>query len=78
MMITMHATNSLQRFLFAHAAIRGDVIHLDSVYQTIIEQRAYPPKVKQLLGEALMACVLLVGGIKFEGEVSLQFQGDPR
>ncbi|MCX7089963.1 MAG: Hsp33 family molecular chaperone HslO [Legionellales bacterium] len=74
----MPATNSLQRFLFAHAAIRGDVIHLDSVYQTIIQQRPYPPKVKQLLGEALMACVLLVGGIKFEGEVSLQFQGDQR
>ena len=74
----MHSTNSLQRFLFEHAAIRGDIVHLDSVYQTIIQQRAYPPKVKQLLGEALMACVLLVGGIKFEGEVSIQFQGDER
>ncbi len=74
----MHATNSLQRFLFAHEAIRGEVIHLDTVYQTIIQQRAYPPKVRQLLGEALMACVLLVSGIKFEGEVSLQFQGDHR
>lgn len=74
----MHATNSLQRFLFEHEAIRGDLIHLDSVYQAITQQRAYPPKVKLLLGEALMACVLLVGGIKFEGEISLQFQGDHR
>lgn len=74
----MHAINSLQRFLFEHAAIRGELIHLDSVYQTIINQRPYPPKVKQLLGEAMMSCALLVGGIKFEGEVSLQFQGDER
>ncbi len=74
----MHAMNSLQRFLFEHAAIRGELIHLDSVYQIIGQQRHYPPKVKQLLGEALMACVLLVGSIKFEGEMSLQFQGDER
>ena len=70
--------NSLQRFLFEHAAIRGEMIHLDSVYQTITQQRAYPPKIKQLLGEAMMSCALLVGGIKFEGEVSVQFEGDKR
>ncbi len=70
--------NSLQRFLFEHAAIRGEMIHLDSVYQTITQQRAYPPRIKQLLGEAMMSCALLVGGIKFEGEVSVQFQGDKR
>ncbi len=70
--------NSLQRFLFEHAAIRGELVHLDSVYQTITQQRAYPLKIKQLLGEAMMSCALLVGGIKFEGEVSVQFQGDKR
>ncbi|MCX7119286.1 MAG: Hsp33 family molecular chaperone HslO [Legionellales bacterium] len=42
------------------------------------QQRAYPLKIKQLLGEAMMSCALLVGGIKFEGEVSVQFQGDKR
>ena len=72
------AMSSLQRFLFEHEAIRGDIIHLETVYQTIAQQRAYPPKIKQLLGEAMMACALLVSGIKFEGEVSLQFQGDHR
>lgn len=74
----MHATNSLQKFLFEHASIRGDIIHLDSVYQTITQQRDYPPLIKQILGEALMSCALLVGGIKFEGEISVQFQGDER
>ena len=74
----MHATNSLQKFLFEHAAIRGEIIHLDSVYQTIIQQRTYPAFIQKILGEALMSCALLVSGIKFEGEVSLQFQGDER
>ncbi|MEI6095062.1 MAG: Hsp33 family molecular chaperone HslO [Gammaproteobacteria bacterium] len=74
----MHPMNSLQRFLFEHAAIRGEMVHLDSVYQTITQQRVYPLKIKQLLGEAMMSCALLVGGIKFEGEVSVQFQGDKR
>jgi len=70
--------NRLQRFLFEHAAIRGDLIHLDTVFQTITQQRAYPPRIKQLLGEAMITAALLVEGIKFEGEVSLQFQGDKR
>ena len=78
MVNSMQALNSLQRFLFEHAAIRGEVIHLDSVYQTITQQRVYPSTIKRLLGEAMMSCALLVGGIKFEGEVSVQFHGDHR
>jgi molecular chaperone Hsp33 len=34
--------------------------------------------VKRLLGEALVSCVLMTGSIKFEGELTLQFQGDKR
>lgn len=74
----MHTNDTLQRFLFEHAAIRGELIHLNQIYQTISQQRPYPPRVQKLLGEALMTCALLVGGIKFEGDISLQFQGDSR
>ena len=74
----MHSLDNIQRFLFEHAAIRGEIVHLDIVLQTILQQRDYPTRIKQLLSEALMACALLVSGIKFEGEVSLQFQGDKR
>ena len=71
-------TDTLQRFMFEHASIRGEIAHVGEVYKTIMEQRAYPPMVKRLLGEALVSCLLLAGSIKFEGEVSLQFQGDKR
>lgn len=74
----MKDTDTLQRFLFEHASIRGEMAHLDETYQTIIRQHPYPPVVKALLGEALLSCLLLAGSIKFEGEISLQFHGDNR
>ena len=75
----MNDTNdTLQRFMFEHANIRGEIAHLDETYKTILTQRPYPPMVKRLLGEALVSCLLLAGSIKFEGEISLQFQGDSR
>lgn len=74
----MKETDSLQRFLFEKASIRGEIAHLKETYQTIMNQRPYPSMVRNLLGEALISCLLLAGSIKFEGELSLQFQGDKR
>lgn len=71
-----YESNSLQSFIFEKASIRGEIAHLNSSFETIINQRAYPPFIKQLLGEALLSCLLLSGTIKFEGELSLQFQSD--
>ena len=74
----MKETDTLQRFMFEHVSIRGEIAHLDETYKTIMHQRPYPPVVKRLLGEALISCLMLAGSIKFEGEVSLQFHGDKR
>jgi molecular chaperone Hsp33 len=41
-------------------------------------QRPYPPMVKNMLGEALVSCLLLASSVKFQGSLSLQFQGDKR
>ncbi len=68
----------LQRFIFENAPIRGELIHLEDCYRTIINQRPYPPMVKQLLGEALITCLLVASSIKFKGRLTLQFQGDDR
>lgn len=70
--------DSLQRFMFEHAPIRGEIAHIHSSYQTILKQHPYPPMVKHLLGEALVSSLLLSASVKFEGEISLQFQGDER
>lgn len=74
----MNSKDTLTRFLFKEASIRGEVAHLDETFTTIIYQRPYPTKLKTLLGEALISCLLLVGSIKFDGDITLQFQGDSR
>ncbi len=74
----MSEADALQRFIFEHANIRGEIVHLQQTFDTIIHQHPYPDAVKTLLGEAILSCVLLTGSLKFEGEVSLQFQGDSR
>lgn len=55
----MNGPDSLQRFIFEHASIRGEIAHLKDSYQTIMKQREYPPFIKYLLGEALVSCLLL-------------------
>jgi len=74
----MNQADTIQRFIFEHANIRGEIVHLEQTYQSIINQRAYPPMVKNLLGEAIISCLLLASSIKFEGSLNLQFQGDAR
>ncbi|USQ13539.1 Hsp33 family molecular chaperone HslO [Legionella lytica] len=74
----MKESDTLQRFIFEHANIRGEIVHIEKTYQTIMAQRNYPPMVKNLLGEAIVSCLLLASSIKFEGSLSLQFQGDKR
>jgi molecular chaperone Hsp33 len=74
----MQEADTLQRFIFEHAHIRGEIVHIDKTFQDIMQQRNYPPMVKNLLGEALVSCLLLASSIKFEGRLNLQFQGDAR
>jgi len=74
----MKEADTLQRFIFEDANIRGEIVHIEQTYQTIMSQRDYPPMVKNLLGEAIVSCLLLASSIKFEGRLNLQFQGDER
>ncbi|KTD69669.1 MULTISPECIES: Hsp33 family molecular chaperone HslO [Legionella] len=74
----MKESDTLQRFIFEHANIRGEIVHIENTYQTIMSQRNYPPMVKNLLGEAIVSCLLLASSIKFQGSLNLQFQGDKR
>lgn len=74
----MNESDTLQGFIFEHAPIRGEIVHIDKTFQTIMNQHPYPAMVKNLLGEALVSCLLLTSSIKFEGSLNLQFQGDKR
>ncbi|MCH8503414.1 MAG: Hsp33 family molecular chaperone HslO [Ectothiorhodospiraceae bacterium] len=64
-----------QRFLFEHANVRGELIHLDNSYQEVLRRREYPDTVARLLGAAMAAAGLLSSTLKFKGSLILQMQG---
>lgn len=65
-----------QRFLFEHLPVRGELVHLDQTWQTLLDRRNYPPPLRQLLGEALAATALLAAVLKAGGLLTLQIQGN--
>lgn len=63
-----------QRFYIEDCPIRGEVVHLEKVLQTILAQRDYPQAIEVLLGEMLSATALLATTLKIKGRISLQIQ----
>ncbi len=72
----MHDRDRLHRFVFEGLPIRGHLVHLDASWHALKEHRLYPPPIRDMLGEAVAASLLLSATIKFEGVLSLQLQGD--
>lgn len=67
--------DSLHRFLFDEMPVRGEIAHLDASWRAALEQVDYPEVIRDLLGEAMAAAVLLASSLKFEGGLTLQLQG---
>ena len=65
----------LHRFLFERLPVRGHLVRLDASWRAAIEHQSYPDAVTAALGEAMAASVLMAGALKFEGRLSLQFEG---
>ncbi len=72
----MHDRDCLHRFMFEQFPIRGHLVHLDAAWRALIEHREYPAAIRDTLGEAVAASLLLTATVKFEGVLSLQLQGD--
>jgi molecular chaperone Hsp33 len=72
----MHDRDCLHRFMFERYPIRGHLVHLDAAWRALIEHRDYPGSIREALGEAVAASLLLAATIKFEGVLSLQMRGD--
>jgi molecular chaperone Hsp33 len=72
----MHDRDCMHRFVFEHYPIRGHLVHLDAAWRALIEHREYPESIRDLLGEAVAASLLLAATIKFDGVLSLQLRGD--
>ncbi|HEX2493788.1 MAG TPA: Hsp33 family molecular chaperone HslO, partial [Steroidobacter sp.] len=72
----MHDRDCLHRFLFEHYPIRGHIVHLDASWRALLQHRDYPPAIRDTLGEAVAASVLLAATMKFDGTLSLQIKGE--
>ena len=68
--------DQLLRFNFQHLDIRGELVYLNSSWQQMLARYDYPANVRQQLGSAMAAVVLLSATIKFEGNMIMQVQGN--
>ena len=70
------APDLLHRFLFETTNVRGELVHLDDTWQTLLANDDYPDNVQMVLGQAVSAVMLLAATIKFDGSLSLQITGN--
>lgn len=68
-------SDTLQRFIFEHAPIRGELVQLAATWQAVTERHTYPAPLRKLLGELMAAGALLAATLKFEGTLILQLHG---
>lgn len=68
--------DSVRRFVLQGGAVRGQWVRLAAVWEALREHASYPDPVRDLLGEAAAAAVLLASTLKFDGTLTLQLQGN--
>src|SRR5512147_919625 len=72
----LDGADTLQRFVFERARVRGELVRLDETWREVRRRRDYPEPVRNALGELTAASVLLAATLKFEGgALVLQIQG---
>jgi molecular chaperone Hsp33 len=73
-------TSELHKFLFEGLPVRGMLVRLTDAWREILARRepagAFPPPVRELLGQMAAAGVLMRANIKFNGALVLQISGD--
>jgi molecular chaperone Hsp33 len=68
--------DTLQKFIFDNAAVRGELVEISNAWREIQSRRAYPQPVRALLGEMTAAAALLSANLKFNGSIVMQIYGD--
>ena len=66
----------LHRYIFDKHHVRGELVQVHEAFDAMLANHNYPPVVKKILGELLAATSLLTATLKFEGDISVQLQGD--
>ncbi len=72
----MTQQDQMHRYLFENHAVRGELVTVSQTWQEMINGHDYPQPVQQVLGELLVATSLLTATLKFDGDITVQLQGD--
>ncbi|WKX26632.1 Hsp33 family molecular chaperone HslO [Tatumella ptyseos] len=72
----MSVQDQLHRYLFADAAVRGELVNVSHTLHAILEGHDYPAAVKKLMAEMLVTTSLMTATLKFEGDITVQLQGE--
>ncbi|MGE6981990.1 Hsp33 family molecular chaperone HslO [Kluyvera intermedia] len=72
--MTQH--DQLHRYLFENHAVRGELVTVSVTLEQILDGHSYPQPVKNVLSELLVATSLLTATLKFDGDITVQLQGD--
>jgi molecular chaperone Hsp33 len=65
----------VRRFIVENRPVRGHWVRLEGAWREVRAHRQYPERVRDLLGQAVAASVLLAAALKFRGTLTLQLQG---
>ena len=68
--------DEVRRFIVENRPVRGHWVRLESAWQELRAHKEYPEPVRELLGQAVAASVLLAATLKFNGTLTFQLQGD--
>ncbi|MCH8621636.1 Hsp33 family molecular chaperone HslO [Undibacterium sp. TS12] len=69
-------TDTLQKFMFEHAGVRGEMVELTHAWQQTLAHHELPAPVQTILGELMAASALLSANLKFDGTMVMQIHGD--
>jgi molecular chaperone Hsp33 len=73
---TKQTGDEVRRFIVENRPVRGHWVRLDTAWRELRAHTDYPQPVRELLGQAVAASVLLAATLKFRGTLTLQLQGD--
>ncbi len=65
----------LDRFLFEHAPVRGELVQLDATIAEVLSRHPYPAPLARLIGELMAAAALLTATVKLQGALVMQLHG---
>jgi molecular chaperone Hsp33 len=65
----------VRRFIVENRPVRGHWVRLEGAWRELRAHKEYPEPVRELLGQAVAASVLLAATLKFNGTLTLQLRG---